>query len=224
MNPTSSHSTFLVDRSLFAARLHPVTKDNPIVVNLPGDRYRIEVTTHSDDDAGVPWKECDGHGPVSELVTRDKRAGERVLYCSDHGSYVRTARFYYYDFAEAVRIAKRDGWGISEIERTAAEMRLGRPLTAGEIAVAAVENDFQVLKDWCNGNWEWMGVRARLIDCDNEGEIAEQSLWRIESRAAPDGSYYWHDVAEELVCNIIAAHTKELSESAEWAARGMVTI
>lgn len=220
MNPTTSTShAFIVNRALFAARSHPVTANDPIVIDLPGDRYRIEVTTHFDDNAGVPWKECDGHGPVSELVTRDKRAGERVLYRTNNGSYPRS---YYYDFAEAVRIAKRDGWGLSEVDRIVAEL-LGRPLTSGEIAVAAVERDFQHLKDWCDGNWEYIGVCARLIDGEGN-EIAQENLCRVESGAAPDGSYYWHDVAEELVGNLVALHDKELSESAEWAARGMVTV
>jgi hypothetical protein len=54
---------------------------------------------------GTPWEECDGHGPVSEWTTRDKAPGELVL-CEDRGS----RRFY--DYAEACRIARRDGWGF----------------------------------------------------------------------------------------------------------------
>lgn len=56
----------------------------------------------------APWKEFDGHGPVrtatvSRLSGRtDKAPGERVL--NPGGDLL-------YDFAEACRIARRDGWG-----------------------------------------------------------------------------------------------------------------
>ena len=64
----------------------------------------IRATIEHDSGHGAPWEECDGHGPVSDWTTRAKRPGELVL-CSD-GSHKR-----YYDFAEACRIARRDGWG-----------------------------------------------------------------------------------------------------------------
>lgn len=57
-----------------------------------------------DDGMRAPWKEHDGHGPVSEWTTRDKTPGELVL-CSDYGSKR------YYDYATACHIARRDGWG-----------------------------------------------------------------------------------------------------------------
>jgi hypothetical protein len=52
----------------------------------------------------APWEECDGHGPVSDWTTRDKEPGELVL---SEDRYSRR----YYDFAEACRIARCDGWG-----------------------------------------------------------------------------------------------------------------
>jgi hypothetical protein len=64
-----------------------------------GARFRFR--TEWDSDTGAPWEAHDGHGPVSEWTSRDKRPGERVL-CADRGSH----RFY--DFAGAVRIAKAD--------------------------------------------------------------------------------------------------------------------
>lgn len=65
----------------------------------------FEVRYHFDDAMGAPWDEADGHGPVSDWTRRDKRAGELILN-TDRGSHR------YYDFAEACRIARRDGWGF----------------------------------------------------------------------------------------------------------------
>lgn len=68
--------------------------------------YTITIEVERDDDHGAPWDENDGHGPVSEWRPKQsKRPGEVILH-SDHGSY----RFY--DWQEAVKIAKRDGWGF----------------------------------------------------------------------------------------------------------------
>jgi len=69
--------------------------------------YRFRVNIEDDDTFDAPWERDDGHGPVSDWTSRDKLPGERVLN-TDHG------RKRYYDVAEATRIAKRDGWGLSD--------------------------------------------------------------------------------------------------------------
>jgi hypothetical protein len=67
--------------------------------------YSVRVLVERDGDMGAPWKEDDGHGPVSDWRSMESKApGERVLH-QDRSQ----ARFY--DFAAAVKIAKRDGWG-----------------------------------------------------------------------------------------------------------------
>lgn len=68
------------------------------------DGFTITATIHADTDTRTPWEDDCGHGPVSDWTRRDKAPGELVLN-SDHGS----KRFY--DYAEACRIARRDGWG-----------------------------------------------------------------------------------------------------------------
>lgn len=68
-----------------------------------GREYEMRI--ERDEDHGAPWDEEDGHGPVSGWERRDKRPGEMIL-SEDHGA----RRFY--DFAEACRIARRDGWGF----------------------------------------------------------------------------------------------------------------
>lgn len=68
-----------------------------------GRIYAVEILP--DEHHGAPWEEEDGHGPVSGWTRRDKAPGEMVL-CKDRGM----RRLY--DFAEACRIARRDGWGF----------------------------------------------------------------------------------------------------------------
>lgn len=75
---------------------------------VDGRIFRISII--ADDTAGTPWENEDGHGPVSDFTQRPKRPGE--LYVS--GIFQRNrpwARFY--DFQEACKIARRDGWGVS---------------------------------------------------------------------------------------------------------------
>ena len=85
--------------------------------------------------------EC-GHGPVSEWTTRAKQLGERVLVEDRRGAKR------YYDFAEAVRIAKRDGWDAPPLGEG----------TKGQRAARAAEADFNRLRGWCNGDWEYVGI------------------------------------------------------------------
>jgi len=67
--------------------------------------FDLTATIHSDGESGPPWEEADGHGPVTEWTSRPKNPGERILV--EDGPFRR-----YYDIQEAVRIAKKDGWGF----------------------------------------------------------------------------------------------------------------
>lgn len=116
-----------------------------------------------DDTSGAPWNECDGHGIVSDWTTRDKKAGELIL-----ASNGRLRRFY--DFAESVKIAKRDGWNAPPYDQG----------TRAERATRAVWADFKRLRAWCGGDWQYVGVIVRRDDsCECCGKSA--SLWGIES-------------------------------------------
>lgn len=78
--------------------------------------YTLTATVEHDSDSAAPWDREDGHGPVSDWrkATRydsGKRPGELVL-CSVRNR----ARFY--DYAEACKIARRDGWGAPMYSQT----------------------------------------------------------------------------------------------------------
>lgn len=148
----------------------------------------------------APWKECDGHGPVSDWTSRDKLPGERVLN-RDGGSYR------YYDVAEAARIAKRDGWGISTDARAELAARLGREPTAGEIAAAAVENDFQYLRAWCNDEWFYAVVEVTLLDTDGDETWMYDCIGGVESNDEDYIRELAHGMAETIANDVgEAAH------------------
>lgn len=156
----------------------------PATVALPNG-WTAKVRTERDEHMGAPWEEHDGHGPVSEWRSyRDfseydkKAAGERML-CQDRSS----AR--YYDFAEAVKIAKRDGWGCSHYDNN--------HKSNGVIAACAAEQDFERMRAWCEDEWYWIGVIVELYDASGE-RVDESSVWGIES-----DTDYWREVAAELI-------------------------
>jgi len=130
---------------------------------LTRDGLEILIQHVHDEYHGAPWDNEDGHGPVSKWTNRDKHAGELVL-CSDRDSKR------YYDYAEAVRIAKRDGWGP------------GKPHEAARA-------DYDRLRAWCNDEWYYIGIVATI------GNVARASLWGIESDSSDD---YLAEVADDL--------------------------
>lgn len=147
----------------------------PFTIELTDGRTaRIEVIP--DEHMGEPWKEHDGHGIVSEWTTRAKLPGELIL-ASDRNSRR------YYDFAESVKIARRDGWGAD-----------GK--TPGERAAKATAEDYRRLRDWCEDRWCWVGVAVTVTKAN--GEFDSDSLWGIES----DGDY-WRDAAAELLNGLL---------------------
>lgn len=156
--------------------------------------HKITVKWYHDEDSGPPWEDCDGHGPVSEWTTRDKLPGERVL-CTD-----RFARRYY-DFAEAVKIAKRDGWDAKPYGTG----------TKGEQAVRAVEENFKYLQRWCNDGWHWAGYVVKIA-----GQDYEDSLWGIDSDSIAEYTKTAFTDAKEWL-------DRELAESQRAACADIIT-
>jgi hypothetical protein len=169
------------------------------LIGYKGLTFRCEL--QPDDDSTPPWEREDGHGPVSEWRAHgddsrgaSKRPGEREL-CDDGRSFGRTR---FYDMREAMRIAKRDGWGLSDEDKAKLAAKLGRDLKPGDIAAAAVEADFQRLRTWCADLWSYVGVVVTLLDTDGEPTDERESLWGIES----DCEDYLNETARELAQDI----------------------
>lgn len=174
-----------------------------------GDGYSVVVKLDCD-DIGPPWENSDGHGPISEWTTRDKAPGERVL-CEDR-SHKR-----FYDFAEAVKIARRDGWDSPPY-------KTGTP---GERAARAAEADFAFLRGWCTDQWRYHYVSITLRYRGTE--INEDDCGGIESF-----NDHWREWVAEQVNDMIRVHKDERAETARaarhernerryWAARDVIT-
>ena len=170
------------------------------------DGWYVEFESEYDRDHGEPWKEECGHGPVSDWTTRSKSAGERLLVADAYSGR-------YYDFAEAMKIAKRDGWGLNVDELAKLTKRLGHTPTKGQITEAAVEHDFQYLKDWCDDKWHYIGVIVTLYNADGVPQD-DRSLWGVE-----DSGDYYQTVASELADELIALHELDVREDADFACR-----
>lgn len=153
--------------------------------------HKFRVNFETDLDGGLPWNEEDGHGPVSDWTTRAKSPGEIVLA-------VDRPHRRYYNFAEAVKIARRDKWDAPPYGTG----------TAGEQAVRAVRADFERLRDFCNDYWTYVGVIVTLLDDYGDPmEGASASLWRLES----DASEYLTETANELAADILADAARSLA-------------
>jgi len=208
-----------------------------------GTLYRFRISIEPDDDMPPPWESSDGHGPVSDWSLRNKRAGEWVL-SRDRGMKR------YYDAAEANRIAKRDGWGLSDTHRIALVKRLAhprvqrgsltdgntaftripgrdpaKPLTAGEIRAEAVRRDYDYLRQWCNDDWRYCGIVVTPLgdDPDDDDTVRTRytcALWGIE-----DDDYCYHEsVALELMSEAASRMHREYLESRYWRSRDHITI
>lgn len=151
-----------------------------------GNGRTAKVDFVPDSDHGAPWKECDGHGVVSEWTTRSKKAGERVLCCEG-----RKKR--YYDFAESIRLAKRDGWGVSNTPEGA---------TKGQIAALAVESDFEYLRQWCEDLWSYIGIQITVTNEEGE-QVDADSLWGVET---------YKDYHLDQACEMLNALVDQLNE------------
>ena len=139
--------------------------------------YSIKVCFHTDDHHGPPWKEHDGHGPVSDWTNIEaKQPGERVL-SKERGSY----RFYNWQLAMVT--ARKDGWGLSDESKAALAKRMGKAVTAlrpGEITAEAVLKDFEYLQGWCNDEWHWAGYTTEITTPDGE-TFDGDSCWGYSS-------------------------------------------
>lgn len=156
---------------------------------IDGRTYRVRISVQFDEDHGAPWEEHDGHGPVSEWTTRDKRPGERVLV-SDRGSKR------YYDVQEANRIAKADGWGLIDEHKTALLQRLAKPrIVRRAVGKATVTHRYGGLMQEFHRATETVTVPGRDVTKPlTTGEIRAEAVRRDYEHLRGWANDQWHFV------------------------------
>lgn len=159
--------------------------------------FRFMFALHNDADSGPPWKNSNGHGPVREVpynrlnAHSSKRPGERIL----NRNPGRHDTIYAYDWQEAMKIAKRDGWRAE-------------PYDAPNRVQRAVQADFDFFAGWVNEDWWYVGVEVTMLDEDDEPTKYNRSLWGIESNS-PE---YHAEVARELAEKCIYERNEEVHD------------
>lgn len=149
------------------------------------DGFTITATIHRDDCGDVPWDREDGHGTVTHWTHHAKRPGQLVLSSDRHSMHR------YYDFQEACKIARRDGWRAPGDH--------DKPMSR-EVAARAARHDFEVLKAWCEDRWWYVGVAVTVEKDDIElTGTYDHALWGVECNYPGSDNSYLQQVANELL-------------------------
>lgn len=166
------------------------------IIHDGGNHYRV--TIEHDDLAQAPWVAYEGHGPVTDWLSRTKAPGERLL--STSGTQHR-----YYNVQEAVEIAKRDGWNTPPYEVSGE--------SAAERAVRAVDADYRYLRNWCLDAWEYLEISVQLVAEDGRNMEADHPT--IETY---NSTGCVESLDDDLVEQTAIGLAKELSENLREAA------
>lgn len=153
------------------------------------------VAKHYDETMQAPWEEHDSHGIVTDWINSGDAPEDARELNRDR------TRVRYYDLAASLERARADQWGLTDTDRAALALTLGRELTAEDVTAEAVRKDYEHLRAWCRDEWHYMGVVVTL-----RGTHISRSLWGIESTEHD----YHEEVARELADEIIASAGKEL--------------
>lgn len=111
-----------------------------------------------------------------------------MVLCEDRGMKR------YYDFQEAVKIARLEGWDTAPYGQG----------TKGERAARAAMADYARLRRWCDDEWRYVGVGVIDITDDAETDYSH-SLWGVES----DDEEFIAEVARELAKDAYADYARE---------------
>lgn len=188
-------------------------------------RKAYVATIERDDSMVEPWSEHDGHGEVSEWTKRAKLPGEMVLSESgqhkrfyDFAGACRTARAEGWGSLPGEMIVDRfahhgarkfrayvagdkpelTAYGKDQSAAISALYDLYRDsMGKRAYAAAAAMSDFKRLRDWCNDEWQWIGIVVRPAgECTCCGR--SESLWGIESDCGEYAKEIAADLAEQL--------------------------
>lgn len=154
-----------------------------------------------DHAAEAPWEREDGHAPVSEWTSRDKRPSE-VIVSTDR----RSNRFVC--IREAHARARAQGWGLGSDDMQALRDTLNREPTKREVIAHAVKLDIERMRAWCADDWCYVGVCVSLLGPDGQpvGNKYAAACWGIES----DCDDYIKEVASDLAWEAVSAARAEL--------------
>jgi hypothetical protein len=154
----------------------------------------VSVRVEYDDTIRAPWKEYDGHGIVSEWRPYSehyrggdsKEPGERVLV-TDRGSAL------FYDVQASTKKALEEDWGCGIDSHD--------HKTKGERAACAVQEDFDNLRRFAEGQWHYVGI---VLDLERDGwtRASAASVWGIEDNDRAN----MLAVANELLDEVRAEH------------------
>ena len=146
--------------------------------------YLFTIEVDYDEFEEPPWSRYDGHGPVSDWTTRDKKPSEVVLWT------VGGAKLYY-DFSRAMKKAKEDGWDAAPYGQG----------TRGERAERAVRADIKYLRDYIDNVWVYVTLSVTL-----RGSGYTTSLGGVEYDYSENGHWMTevHLMADELIANKLA--------------------
>jgi len=145
-----------------------------------------------DTDSGMPWDDCDCHGPVRRSnyphgSSGDKRPGERPLNSPDRHEYQ-----FYYDWQAACKKAREEGWNAE-------------PYDAPNQVARAVEADYQFLRAFLRQDWYYVGI---VIE-DAHGRMLD-SVWGVESYKD-----YHLTMAQEMLQDVALCQEEEWLRIAE---------
>jgi hypothetical protein len=173
--------------------------------------YDGDSTPFDDDGHGSVRKSNHRHG-VNWSTNGDKKPGERPLNCPDHNEYQ-----FYYDWQQAMKIAKRDGWNAT-------------PYDAPNRALRAVHADFDFLRGFLNDEWHYAGIVCTVLDSAGDETNEADSCWGFETLNN------YHETAGKSLAESLAESVHEsklnswryaLREARNrkyWASRDIVTV
>lgn len=146
--------------------------------------YLFTIEVDYDEFEEPPWLHCDGHGPVSDWTTRDKKPSEVVLWTVGGANL-------YYDFSRAMKKAKEERWDAAPYGQG----------TKGERAERAVRADIKYLRDYIDNVWVYVTLSVTL-----RGSGYTTSLGGVEYDYSENGHWMTevHLMADELISNKLA--------------------
>jgi hypothetical protein len=192
---------------------------NTETIVLHGIPVRIELAY--DNDHGMPWDECDGHGIIRKAIAHygrpEKSPGEVIIH-SDRGHY------WLYDFKGTTEKAKSEGWGISGNTSV---------MTKRQIVRAAVMRDMEHCREWLTGERYYIGITVTALNADGE-EIESDSCWGFDYGCSREDMDYVENEAKEMAARIAEsvfdqkrqawrAALREARQRRYWETRDIVT-